>query len=238
MTLTTALIGLIGVLGGAAIGVVGAIYGPSRLHNKQTEQKSAEEAAQRIESEIKRIVALRATGRAWLSALERVVDDIDAGIRIDLDRFDALIDPLSKETSQAAYGLSVGPVHMQRAKPAGVPRARSDRPGVPWVASEAPSPRTPTTRTELAPAAPESSPSPDELHSQSTDSARSNALVAIRAASDAVRNDVRRINAGDSASFQPRTRFLLGQAQSARASLNAELLAWIEEITGSSARLL
>ena len=100
-----AVIGLVGVLGGVAIGAIAAIYGPSRLHKRQSEEKLTEDAASKIASEIERLVAFRATGSAWLDALERVAGDVDAGRAIDLDTFDALIEPLSGEAAQWAYRM-------------------------------------------------------------------------------------------------------------------------------------
>jgi hypothetical protein len=116
VTLTEAVVGLVGTLGGAAIGAVATIYGPWRIHKGETEQKIEEEAAlkqEKIEEEaalkreakIRRLVAVRTTGRAWADALKTVVGDVHAGKTIDLAEFDKLIGPLRDETTRTVYEM-------------------------------------------------------------------------------------------------------------------------------------
>ncbi|QNI06936.1 hypothetical protein GAN17_12010 [Mycobacterium kubicae] len=107
MNVWTAIIGLAGVLGGATIGALAAIYGPQRLHKRQTDVKAAEAQTLRNEAAVQRLVALRTTGRSWLEALEQVAGDIDAGRAITLDQFDAVVGPLRSESSRTSDDLAL-----------------------------------------------------------------------------------------------------------------------------------
>ena len=234
MTVSAAVIGLIGVLGGAIIGAFGAIYGPSRLHKRQTEQKTAEEAALKNEAAIKRIVALRATGRAWLDALERVAFDVDAGHIPHLEIFDALMGPLSDEMSQSAYEMSLDNTWLDSYQKWHVDelvelREREQAPKAQSVDDDtSPEPQSVDDDTPPEP----------QLFDVNTRYAYSDVLVWLRRANSNLRRDVQFASPGDSGGISPQTRKSLREAQLARAALNASLLARIEELTGKRAHFL
>lgn len=100
-----ALYGLVGVVGGAAIGAWAAIYGPLRLHQKQAEQKAIDRLVGNAQEETARWLTLRTTGRAWLDALERTVQELEAQRPIDLDHFDEMIAKLSIDNTEVSYAL-------------------------------------------------------------------------------------------------------------------------------------
>ena len=106
MTDVAAVYGLIGVVGGAAIGALAAIYGPLRLHRKQTEQKTLDQQAEQAQEDIARLLKMRTTGRAWLDALERTVQELHAQRPVDLGRFDEMIIKLSADATEASHSLA------------------------------------------------------------------------------------------------------------------------------------
>lgn len=106
MTDTGALYGLLGALGGAAVAGLAAVYGPLRLYRRQAEQKAKEEKARQSETETARLLKMRTTGRAWIDALERVVQDLQAHHSVEVDRFDEIMVQLSREATEAGHALA------------------------------------------------------------------------------------------------------------------------------------
>lgn len=213
MNVWTAIIGLAGVLGGATIGALAAIYGPQRLHKRQTDVKAAEAQTLRNEAAVQRLVALRTTGRSWLEALEQVAGDIDAGRAITLDQFDAVVGPLRSESSRTSDDLAL------------IGRALPDVPG--W-GDRIPSTPNPPVRREVLGA--------DGL------AAYSEVMGKLCSASDAVRRDLRRVTLGRSTGISKETWQFLEAARRARAAFTGTLLAQIETLTAptchpSSARV-
>ncbi|MFC9627688.1 hypothetical protein ACFTXM_49835 [Streptomyces sp. NPDC056930] len=103
---TGALYGLLGAVGGAAVASLATVYGPLRLHRRQAEQKASEEQARQSEIEIARLLKMRTTGRAWIDALERFVQDLQAHHPVDIDRFDEITVQVSREATEAGHMLA------------------------------------------------------------------------------------------------------------------------------------
>lgn len=101
-----ALYGLLGALGGAGIAGLATVYGPALLHRRQSEQRTSEEQTRRREAEITRLLKMRTTGRAWVDALERTVQDLEAHRPVDVDRFDESIDRVRAEATEAGHALA------------------------------------------------------------------------------------------------------------------------------------
>ncbi|WP_329391192.1 hypothetical protein [Streptomyces sp. NBC_01716] len=98
--------GVLGALGGAGVAGLAAVYGPLRLHRRQVEQKDAEKLALWREGETARLLLVRVTGRAWIDALERTVQDLEAGRPMDLERYDDVIAQVSTEAHKAGISLA------------------------------------------------------------------------------------------------------------------------------------
>ncbi|MFF8029015.1 hypothetical protein ACFZDJ_49755 [Streptomyces sp. NPDC007896] len=101
-----ALYGLLGAVGGAAVASLATVYGPLRLHRRQAEQKASEEQARQSGIEIARLLKMRTTGRAWIDALERFVQDLQAHHPVDVDRFDEIMVQVSREATEAGHALA------------------------------------------------------------------------------------------------------------------------------------
>ncbi|WP_406278640.1 hypothetical protein OHT93_37600 [Streptomyces sp. NBC_00191] len=106
MTDTGALYGLLGAVGGATVASLAAVYGPLRLHRRQAEQKASEEQGRQSEIETARLLKMRTTGRAWIDALERFVQDLQAHRPVDIDRFDEIMVQVSREATEAGHALA------------------------------------------------------------------------------------------------------------------------------------
>ncbi|MEV8420827.1 hypothetical protein [Streptomyces niveus] len=98
--------GVLGALGGAGVAGLAAVYGPLRLHRTQVKQKDAEKLALWREGETARLLLVRVTGRAWIDALERTVQDLEAGRPMDLERYDDVIAQVSTEAHKAGISLA------------------------------------------------------------------------------------------------------------------------------------
>ncbi|MFE5841530.1 hypothetical protein ACFQ7N_07760 [Streptomyces niveus] len=98
--------GVLGALGGAGVAGLAAVYGPLRLHRRQVKQKDAEKLALWREGETARLLLVRVTGRAWIDALERTVQDLEAGRPMDLERYDDVIAQVSTEAHKAGISLA------------------------------------------------------------------------------------------------------------------------------------
>ncbi|MFI1963086.1 hypothetical protein ACH429_02900 [Streptomyces pathocidini] len=207
----SALYGLLGALGGAAITSLAAFYGPLRLHRRQARQRQDEERALRKEAELDRLLRMRSTGRGWLDALERTVQDLEAGRAPDVDRFDEDIRELSREGTEAAYSLAHSGI---------------------WLASTPPPPWRATAEADP----PEASPPSGALAAE----ARSHLLDCLRRASREVRTDVLRhsLERGPGSSVRPEVLAALDRVREAREHLNATLLDRIEEVNGGPAQQL
>jgi hypothetical protein len=64
------------------------------------------EEARRKEEQVARFLRLRSTGREWLDALERCVQDLQAGRRIDIDKFDDMVVRLTRDATEAGHALA------------------------------------------------------------------------------------------------------------------------------------
>lgn len=100
--------GVLGALGGAGVAGLAAVYGPLRLHRRQVEQKDAEKLALWREGETARLLLVRVTGRAWIDALERTVQDLEAGRPMDLERYDEVIVQVGSEAHKAGISVAFG----------------------------------------------------------------------------------------------------------------------------------
>ncbi|MEU8569550.1 hypothetical protein AB0C51_14500 [Streptomyces pathocidini] len=203
----SALYGLLGALGGAAITSLAAFYGPLRLHRRQARQRQDEERAQLKEAELDRLLRMRSTGRGWLDALERTVQDLEAGRAPDVDRFDESVQVLSREGTVAAYSLAHDGI---------------------WLASVPP----PARRAPSESGPPEASEPPGALAAE----ARSYLLDCLRSATREVRTDVLHCSLRQESSVRPEVLAALDRVREARQRLNAALLDRIEEVNGEPAQ--
>ncbi|WP_411108673.1 hypothetical protein [Streptomyces sp. c-19] len=100
-----ALYGAIGALVGAGLTALGGVYGPLRLHRRQALQQEEEKLALWREAETARLLLIRVTSRAWLDALDRTVQELDACRPTDLERFDEETVRLGQEAYKAGINL-------------------------------------------------------------------------------------------------------------------------------------
>lgn len=206
--LTTALIGLGGVLGAAIVVAGAAIFGPSLLHRSQRRSKHADDAASKREAAISRLVKFRTTGRAWFDALERFAEDFDAGRAVDLDGFDALVGPLRDGTVQSVYEMAF------------------DDAWVPSMPMRTIGEVVPPTIGEIALPT-----SDNEILDTNAHRAKSDVLDCLRRATKLLRADVRDAQVVEKQGVSDSTWKAIDQARRARAELNTSLLAQIEKIT-------
>ncbi|MFI0156464.1 hypothetical protein [Streptomyces lydicus] len=204
MTDTGALYGLLGALGGAAAAGLAAVYGPLRLHRRQAEQKAKEEKARQSERETARLLKMRTTGRAWIDALERVVQDLQAHHSVEVDRFDEIMVQLSREATEAGHALAHNGL---------------------WLESQ----DTPPHGIPQVPA-----PGEARLHDGGGSAfiALSQLLGRLREATREVRADVLRRLLQRESPVRSEVLEALEQVRAARAQLNAALLDQIEQIIG------
>jgi hypothetical protein len=103
MTDASTVVPLVTGLGGAVIGAAAAIYVPmrQRRHQSRDQQRSLRERL--IREEISTLTRLRITGRAWLDALLRAHQSLQAGREVELERYDEEIAKTTAKTATAAY---------------------------------------------------------------------------------------------------------------------------------------
>ncbi len=209
MTDTGALYGLLGALGGAAIAGLAAIYGPTRLHRRQAEQRTSEEQTRRKEAETARLLKMRTTGRAWVDALERTVQDLEAHRPVDVDRFDETMDRVGAEATEAGHALAHSGLWLesQDTPPHGIPSV--------WVAPDGPEPGS---------------------VEGSTSAALSQLLRWLREATREVRTDVLRSPVQPGIPVRRQVLEALERVRAARAQLNAVLLEQIDHVNGGRTR--
>ncbi|MGW0771052.1 hypothetical protein [Streptomyces sp. NPDC002676] len=120
---TSALYGLLGALGGAAVAGVAAVYGPLRLQRQQAGLKAAEEQARQREKEIARLLKMRTMGRVWIDALERVIQDLQTRRPLDVDRFDQIMNQAVREAYEAGHDLAHADIWLESIStpPRGIP---------------------------------------------------------------------------------------------------------------------
>jgi hypothetical protein len=210
MTDTGALYGLLGALGGAAVASLAAVYGPLRLHRRQAEQKASEEQARQSEVETARLLKMRTTGRAWIDALERFVQDLQAHHPVDVDRFDEIMVQVSREATEAGHALAHSGL---------------------WLESQ----DTPPHGIPLVPAPGGSR--PDDADG-SAFIARSQLLGRLREATREVRADVLQRPLQRESPVRSEVMEALERVRAARAQLNAALLDQIGQIHGGHTRRL
>ncbi|MFF7264160.1 hypothetical protein ACFZCL_28360 [Streptomyces sp. NPDC008159] len=204
-----ALYGLLGALGGAGIAGLATVFGPALLHRRQAEQRTSEERTLRREAEITRLLKMRTTGRAWVDALERTVQDLEAHRPVDIDRFDENVDRVSAEANEAGHALAHSGLWLssQDTPPHGVPLVQ----------------------------APPGGPGPDSANG-SASAALSQLLGRLREATRTVRAEVLRGPAPQGVPVAREVVEALQRVRAARAQLNAVLLEQIDHINGGRAR--
>jgi len=210
MTDNGALYGLLGALGGASVAGLAAVYGPLRLHRRQAEQKASEEQDRQSETEITRLLKMRTTGRVWIDALERFVQDLQSHHPVDINRFDEITARISREATEAGHALAHNGL---------------------WLESQ----DTPPYGISLV-LAPEGS-RPDDADG-SAFSALSQLLGRLREATREVRADVLRRSSHRESPVRSEVQEALERVKAARAQLNAALLDQIDQINGGHTRRL
>ncbi|MFH9426311.1 hypothetical protein [Streptomyces sp. NPDC017529] len=86
--MSDALYGLIGALGGAALGAAGAYWGPLRQQREVALQAAAERMYAERHEKIERLIAVRSSLRAWNALLNRTFLEMQIpGRSVDLDQF-------------------------------------------------------------------------------------------------------------------------------------------------------
>lgn len=206
---TEAIYGLLGALGGAAIASLAAIYGPTRLHRRQAQQRTSEEQTRRKEAETARLLKVRTTGRAWVDALERTVQDLEAHRPVDVDRFDEAMGRVGAEATEAGHALAHSGL---------------------WLESQ----DTPPHGTPLTGVAP-GGPGPGGVEG-STSAALSPLLGRLREATREVRSELLRSPVQPGAPLRREVLEALERVRAARAQLNAVLLEQIDHVNGGRTR--
>ncbi|WP_431775350.1 hypothetical protein [Streptomyces cucumeris] len=204
-----ALYGLLGALGGAGIAGLATVYAPTLLHRRQAEQRTSEEQTRRRETEITRLLKMRTTGRAWVDALERTVQDLEAHRPVDVDRFDEKIDRVTAEATEAGHALAHSGLWLES----------QDTPphGIPVV-------QAPPGRSEA------------DNANGSASAALSQLLGQLREATHEVRAEVLRSPARHEVPVRREILEALERVRAARAQLNAVLLEQIDHINGGRTR--
>ncbi|MFD8305189.1 hypothetical protein ACFV29_23035 [Streptomyces sp. NPDC059690] len=103
MTDASTVVPLVTGLGGAVIGAAAAIYVPMHQRRHQSRDQARSLRERLIREEISTLTRLRITGRAWLDALLRAHQSLQAGQEVELARYDDEIAKTSAKTAMAAY---------------------------------------------------------------------------------------------------------------------------------------
>ncbi|MFI1030377.1 hypothetical protein [Streptomyces sp. NPDC020951] len=98
---------LVSGLGGAVIGAATAVYLASRQHRRQQQTQVVDYQRERARSEAMMLTEVRTKGKAWLEVLRRAVQNLDAGVAVDLDRFDTETLKTSFNHYQVVYKLEM-----------------------------------------------------------------------------------------------------------------------------------
>ncbi|KAB7832518.1 hypothetical protein, partial [Streptomyces mobaraensis] len=99
-----ALYGLLGAVGGALVAGVASVYGPLRVHRRQSQQRAEEERAGRLDAQVNRLITPPAS-RAWLDVLERTQQDLQIGQPLNIAEFDRSINEITQQTNAAGHAL-------------------------------------------------------------------------------------------------------------------------------------
>ncbi|MGW7260516.1 hypothetical protein [Streptomyces sp. NPDC054834] len=98
-----ALFGLVGVVGGALITGVTAIYAPLFQHRRERIDSETQMARKKEEEETASLIKLRILSRTWRDLLARSIVDLQAGRTVDADRLDEQTSSLDREAMEAHY---------------------------------------------------------------------------------------------------------------------------------------
>lgn len=182
-----AIYGMIGAIVGALVTSAGALILSSVNHRheaaateagrkQQVEDAAAKRdkdeqaaAVERRNERINHLVRLRTTGRAWQAELERAVQELELGHKVNLARFDEAIRKHDQEVAEATHAAAAGPI-VTSVGPDGIggwliPEELSSLPNSPPVG-------------------------------KITDEIRSRLLGALRIATEVVREEIIRVEAG------------------------------------------
>ncbi|MFE4492445.1 hypothetical protein ACFRKD_08285 [Streptomyces niveus] len=103
---SSALIGLIGALGGAVTTAIAGVYGPSLLKRKERGQQELDGRRQVTDAAISALVDARLATRRWQDYLERVAARASAGNGVDLEDFTQESERLGDEAMRTCFTLS------------------------------------------------------------------------------------------------------------------------------------
>ncbi|MFJ5851162.1 hypothetical protein [Streptomyces sp. NPDC092903] len=85
---SAAIYALVSGLGGAIIGSATTVYASARQFRREMAERRAERGRVQSGEEIIRLTALRFAGRAWLEVVVRAAQNLEAGLAVDLDKYD------------------------------------------------------------------------------------------------------------------------------------------------------
>ncbi|MFI0775565.1 hypothetical protein [Streptomyces sp. NPDC021212] len=114
----SAIYALISGLGGAAIGAGSTVYVSTRQFRREISERDKERGRLQAQEEIVRLTSMRFAGRAWLDVVLRAKQNLEAGVAVDLDKFDQEVKEAGGTAAQEGY------------------RARSPDPSVDQLAAE------------------------------------------------------------------------------------------------------
>ncbi|MEW1907242.1 hypothetical protein AB0442_02140 [Kitasatospora sp. NPDC085895] len=128
---SVAMYGLIGAVSAALIGACAAIFGPALLQRQRDRSEKSHGDRAENQAEVRRLINMRTTSRAWHLALQDAVQDLELGRFGDIERFDESVMGLRVAAGIAVDDtMNVGIWQFQGC---------SARTGGPFVATEQPS---------------------------------------------------------------------------------------------------
>ncbi|WP_406100672.1 hypothetical protein OG698_00355 [Streptomyces sp. NBC_01003] len=100
---TSAIYALISGLGGAALGAGATVYVSIRQFRREIAERDKERSRLQAREEIVRLTSLRFAGRAWLDVVLRAKQNLDAGVAVDLEKFDQDVKEAGGAAAQQGY---------------------------------------------------------------------------------------------------------------------------------------
>ncbi|MFD7206611.1 hypothetical protein [Streptomyces sp. NPDC059893] len=103
----TAVFSMISGLGGAALGALAGVYGPVLLERRQHSTQQSSDAHTTV-------ATARQAGHAWLRAVHRTVQDLQAGRAVDIPDFDQITEAAMETVTAAITELARPSVELHR----------------------------------------------------------------------------------------------------------------------------
>ncbi|MGP4001329.1 hypothetical protein [Streptomyces sp. 8N706] len=103
----SAIYALISGLGGAAIGAGATVHVSTRQFRREIAERDKERGRLQAQEEIVRLTSMRFAGRAWLDVVLRAKQSLEAGVAVDLEKFDQEVKEAGGAAAQEGYRVKI-----------------------------------------------------------------------------------------------------------------------------------